>query len=177
MRRAYSGIVIVMVAVLALSACGKNRKTPQLMTFRNSGSGPDEFSILPTKPLQAPEFSEALPPPTPGGTNLTDPTPRADAVAALGGRPEQLQRTGVVQGDVALVSHTTRYGVASDIRTALAADDENVRRGNREQFLRRIFGANLYYRTYKDQTLDEFEELERFRNLGVRTPSAPPLPE
>ncbi|WP_456389553.1 DUF3035 domain-containing protein, partial [Profundibacter sp.] len=84
MQIARGTIALAMIAVLAMSACGNKNKDPELMNIRPSGNGPDEFTILPTKTLQAPDFTAALPTPTPGGANLTDPTPKADAVAALG---------------------------------------------------------------------------------------------
>ncbi|WP_456389391.1 DUF3035 domain-containing protein, partial [Profundibacter sp.] len=83
MQIARGTIALALIAVLAMSACA-NKKDPELMNIRNDGNGPDEFTILPTKTLQAPDFTAALPTPTPGGANLTDPTPKADAVAALG---------------------------------------------------------------------------------------------
>ncbi len=36
--------------------------------------GPDEFAILPTKPLEMPADVAALPPPTPGAANRADPS-------------------------------------------------------------------------------------------------------
>ena len=73
------GLVVILVA-------GCSAREPDLITFKatNDGDGPDEFAILPSKPLQAPENYAELPAPTPGGTNLTDPTPEADMVVALG---------------------------------------------------------------------------------------------
>ena len=86
-------IVMVMVALaLAVSACSK-RDDIQLRKIKKTGNGPDEFAILPGKPLQAPENFTTLPTPTPGGTNLTDQNPNADGVAALGGNPAALTVT------------------------------------------------------------------------------------
>ncbi|MFV2035595.1 MAG: DUF3035 domain-containing protein, partial [Halocynthiibacter sp.] len=79
MQRATIRIVFAMMAMLVLSACGGREKTPDLMNIRSTSPGPDEFAILPGKPLQAPDDYTSLPEPTPGGSNLTDPTPQADA--------------------------------------------------------------------------------------------------
>ncbi|MFM2355908.1 MAG: hypothetical protein RLZZ528_1644, partial [Pseudomonadota bacterium] len=103
------GALLAGLCVLTLAACNRDRP-PELMNLRSQTQGPDEFSILPTKPLQMPEDIAALPEPTPGGANITDPTPEADAVAALGGNPEALTRTGIGRSDGALVSHAARFG-------------------------------------------------------------------
>ena len=49
---------IALLAVLCLVACGNG--DPQLMNLR-SGEGPDEFGIVPPKPLEMPEDLSALP--------------------------------------------------------------------------------------------------------------------
>jgi hypothetical protein len=70
---------------------------------------PDEFAIVPNKPLETPEDMAALPEPTPGGANRADQTPLQDAVAALGGNPAR-GRGGVPATDGAIVAHATRLG-------------------------------------------------------------------
>lgn len=164
-----------LIASTLLSACGSRNKDPQLLNVRSST--PDEFAILPTKPLQQPESYANLPAPTPGGSNLVDPTPRADAVAALGGNPAALGRQGNIgAGDGALYSHTTRYGVTPGIRETLAAEDLEYRRRNDGRLMERLFNVNVYFRAYLPMSLDQYAELERWRRAGVRTPSAPPEP-
>ena len=144
------------------------------MNLRSTQSGPDEFSILPTKPLEEPKNYAELPTPTPGGSNITDPTPNADAVAALGG---QLRNTGLRGGEGALVTATSRYGVSPGIRAELAAADLKWRKENRGKLLERLFNVNVYYSSYEaQQSLDQYRELERFRRRGVWTPAAPPNP-
>lgn len=178
MHIARSKIALALIAVLAMSACA-NKKDPELMNIRNAGNGPDEFTILPTKTLQAPDFTAALPVPTPGGANLTDPTPKADAVAALGGNPSRVAARGdgsIGRGDATLVSHARRFGANRVIRQTLAAEDLEFRRDHRGRVFERWFNLNVYYRVYKGVSLDKYRELERFRRLGIRTPSAPPDP-
>ena len=75
--------IAIMGAILVLSACGGKEKDPKLLNIRSASRAPDEFTVLPTKPLQLPEDLASLPEPTPVRTNITDPTPEADAVAAL----------------------------------------------------------------------------------------------
>ncbi len=168
------GYGLAVLAVLTMAAC--ERGAPQLMNIRSQTRSPDEFTILPTKPLQLPEDLASLPDPTPGGSNITDPTPEADAVAALGGNPEALSRTGIAAGDGGLVSYAARFGVSRDIRDVLAAEDLEFRSRNRGRPLERLFNVNVYYRAYKKQSLDQHVELERWRKAGVRNVGAPPDP-
>ena len=157
---------------LTLSACGNGSDVPDLMNLRSASNGPDEFSILPAKPLELPEDLAALPEPTPGGSNLTDPNPKADAIAALGGSIREAG--GIPAGDAGLTSYAARNGVTADIRTTLAAEDLAFRQKNDARLLERIFDLNVYYRVYEKQALDQQAELQRWRRAGARTPSAPP---
>jgi hypothetical protein len=159
-------------ALFALAACGGG--DPRLMNLRNTESGPDEFSVLPTEPIEIPANLRELPPPTPGGVNRTDPDPEGDAIRALGGNPAR----GMQQaGDI--VTHVARFGVAPDIRSVLASEDVEYRSRNNGRILERPFGTNVYYSAYRPMSLDRYAELERLRRAGVRTPAAPPedLPE
>ena len=63
------------IAVFAgLAACGNNAK---LMNLTAGQESPDEFAILPTRPISMPPDLALRPTPTPGGSNITDPTPEA----------------------------------------------------------------------------------------------------
>ena len=81
-----------MLAPLALAGCGEGGIAGGL---RSAGIGgkPDEFMVLPTRPLEMPESFAALPPPTPGAVNRVDYRPHAEAVSGLTGRP-QVQGSG-----------------------------------------------------------------------------------
>lgn len=162
-------VILAITCAAMLSACGNGDATPELMNIRSSSAGPDEFGILPPKPLTLPADLASLPEPTPGGTNLTDPTPNEDAIVALGGNPK-----GGAGGDAGLINHISRYGVASGIRQTLAAEDLQWRRDNNGRILERLFNVNVYYKAYEDQSLDQHAELWRWRNRGAKTPSAPP---
>lgn len=172
MQSAKGTAVIALAAMLVLSACAGG--DPELMNL-TSGEGPDEFGIVPPKPLAMPEDLAALPTPTPGGANLTDRDPEAEAVLALGGKPGA--SVGIPSGDSALYAHAARYGVESGIRTTLASEDLEWRRDNNGRILERLFNVNVYYKAYSDQSLDQQSELARWRALGLRTPSAPPRKE
>ena len=166
---------VILVAVLALAACGRPEGDLNLRNLSSIGSGPDEFSVLPGKPLQMPDRLDVLPEPTPGGVNRTDQNPLADGVAALGGRPGALVPQGVAASDGALVQHAARNGISGDIRATLAAEDAEFQR-SRSRFTRfRIFrDVDRYHEVYKSEMTDPYAELRRFRRLGVATPSAPP---
>jgi hypothetical protein len=177
MQVRFSTLGIAMVAVLTLAACGSDR-TPTLMNLRSTGQGPDEFGVLPNKPLQMPENLSQLPTPTPGGKNLTDPTPEADAVAALGGNRSRLDLTGTVPtSDRALVSAASRYGAQAGIRKTLASEDLEYRKKHDGRLLERLFSISVYYKAYKPMELNQTAELERWRRAGAQTPAAPPSGE
>lgn len=163
-------IALFVAHALTLGACARGE--PDLLRLSRGGGGPDAFAIVPNKPLQAPQDLAALPVPTPGGANLTDPTPLADAAVALGGRPDA--RGAIPASDGGLVRYAARGGTAPGIRQTLAAEDYALRDRNRGRVLERVFGTNTYYRAYRRQSLDQYAELERFRRAGARTVAAPP---
>jgi hypothetical protein len=175
MQTARGTAIIALAAMLALSACAGG--DPQLMNLRSDSEGPDEFGIVPPKPLSMPENLTLLPVPTPGGVNLTDPNPEAEAVLALGGKPAAIGTGGVPSGDSALFAYAARNGVDPGIRSTLAAEDIQWRRDNNGRLLERLFNVNVYYQAYLDQSLDQHSELARWRQAGVRTSSAPPRQE
>lgn len=160
--------VLAVLACAALTACGSGGG---LRDFRSTSAGPDEFSVIPSQPLQRPPSFSDLPAPTAGGSNLADPAPELAAVAALGGRSVS---GGVPATDGAIVSYASRRGVDPNIRSELATADRAFRdrRGRlRVPFSRR---GTRYYSAYAGQSLDAYAELERFRAAGVRVPTAPP---
>lgn len=170
MRAGQGRAVIAVATMITLAACG-GKGDPQLMNLR-SGPGPDEFAIVPPKPLEMPENLSELPEPTPGGFNRTDRDPEAEAAIALGGRPSAAG--GIPAAESALYAHAARFGVDQGIRSMLASEDLEWRRDNNGRILERLFNVNVYYKAYRKQRLDQQAELERWRALGVRNPSAPP---
>ena len=165
--------IVAGAALALLAACATRDSEPSLMHAAQAQRGPDEFAILPTAPLQAPPDYSNLPAPTPGGRNLVDPDPHAQAYAALGGRAQA--GAGVPAADAALMAHAGRHGVQGDIRQQLAAEDLDFRQRNRGRLLERLFGVNVYHRTYgRAQGLEQDGEAERWRAAGRRTPAAPP---
>jgi hypothetical protein len=53
--------ILMIVTTLALAGC--ERGEPRLLNLKKSQSGPDEFAILPNKPLQEPASFAELPTP------------------------------------------------------------------------------------------------------------------
>lgn len=167
--RGVAGKMMLVLAGLALAGCADRG----LRTLQQTGSGPDEFMIMPAKPLTPPTDYAFLPPPTPGGTNLTDQNPKEDAIVALGGRPQS--RTGSVPaGDAALVRQATRYGVAPDTRQVLAEDDAAFRRRQGRLSSVRLFPVDRYSQAYRREMIDPFAEAELLRRSGIKTPTSPP---
>ena len=165
MRRAiFAGLMVLTVA-----GCGGNRT---LHDMRTSTGGPDDFTVLPTRPLEIPQDVSVLPAPTPGGTNLTDPDPIGDTIAVLGGRSNAAG--GIPAADAALINSAARYGVDPSIRSIVAAEDEAFRRRRGTVGRLSLTNRNRYFRAYAVQALDAVAEFLRFRNLGVQVPSAPP---
>ena len=170
MVRSASQLIGMATLCLVLAACG-GPDQPSLMNIASNTSSPDEFAILPGKEITLPSDLASLPTPTPGGTNRTDQTPQADAIAALGGRPSRVEGPINAGG---VVTYASRYGVDPNIRETLAAEDLEIRRDNHGRVLERLFNVNVYFKAYRKQSLDQYRELERLRRLGVRTVSAPP---
>jgi Protein of unknown function (DUF3035) len=166
---------IASLAMLLVASCGNRDRAPELMNIRAT-EGPDEFGILPPKPLEQPEDLTALPEPTPGGQNRTDPQPFDDASIALGGKP-QASAGGVPSADGALFAHASRFGTEAGIRSTLAAEDLEWRRDNNGRILERLLNVNVYFKAYRKFWLDQHKELDRWRAKGIRTPSAPPRKE
>lgn len=164
---------LLAASAVLLGACGP--RDPDLLTFRQTGEGPDEFTVAPAKPLEDPPAQAALPPPTLGaGFNRADATPQADAIVALGGRENATTLDGVATGDAALLRHALRNGQDPAIRQTLAQEDAEFRRRNDGLILERLANSNLYFDSYRQQSLNQHAEMERLRARGVQTPGAPP---
>lgn len=156
----------LLVAATALAGC-QNRGAAGLLRSAGVGSTPDEFMVLPTKPLEMPENMAALPPPIPGAPNRVDHQPQQEAVAGLTGRSALATTNGT-----ALVA---RAGpVDPNVRTELAAEDVQWRATHHGLFFERMFTRDKAAVVYKPMVLDAPAELERLRRMGVEVPPPPP---
>jgi hypothetical protein len=156
-------IGLVLALGISLSACQSGPK-----------KGPDEFGVLPTKPLEYPDDLATLPEPNAAGINRADKRPLEDGVLALGGKADRLNSTSIFQGESALITAAGRHGVTADIRNVLAGEDVEFRKRNKGKILERWVGSDIYTRRYREYRLDEYAELLRLQKIGVRTPTAPP---
>jgi hypothetical protein len=167
-RSSHFRAIALLAAGGLLCACGDGGLAGGL---RSAGvaATPDEFMVLPTKPLELPDNLAArpLPPPTTGSANRVDQNPRAEALVGLTGRPAAATASGE-----ALVA---RVGPGEPgIRATLAAEDSVYRRENRGLFFERLFSRDQEALTYRGMTLDAGAEFELLRSQGVRQPPAPP---
>ena len=161
------GAAALLVASGLLAGCGGGGFAGALRDAGVGGS-PDEFLVLPTKPLEIPENLSALPPPTPGAVNRVDPRPESDAVAALTGRP-------AAAGTAPAGTLIARAGpVDPQIRSRLASEDQVYRQENRGLLLERLADNNPDWTIYEDMRLNADAEFLRLRARGVRVPAAPP---
>lgn len=167
-------LALALGLVLSLSACGQSDREPDLREVRSAGDGPEEFGIVPNKPLELPDNLAALPTPNPNGTNRTAQRPLDDAILALGGNPARAAETGgIPAGDAAVVSTASRFGRDSNIRASLAAEDREFRE-RKSLFSWQLVPRDEYNRAYRGQKIDPFAEVNRFRRAGVQTSAAPP---
>ncbi|MEP1961701.1 DUF3035 domain-containing protein [Tateyamaria sp.] len=161
-------IVCALIAVTVLAAC----ESKGLREVQNRGEGPDDFLIVPNKPLQEPESFSALPTPTPGGFNRTDQRPLEDAVAELGGQATS-PNAPVPGVDGTLVNYASRFGREANIRATLAEADAKFRKRQARFSQIRIVQEDTYARAYRRQSLRPGPVADEFRRAGVPTPSAP----
>lgn len=166
MRRK-AGAAALMLALGLLAGC-KGQTLSE--TLRSTGvvGTPDEFLVLPTKPLELPTNMAALPPPTPGRANRVDLQPQQEAVAALTGR-------AAPAGSASAGALIARAGpVDPQIRARLAVEDQVWRQENKGLLLERIAARDDDWTIYEDMRLDASAEFDRLRARGLRVPAAPP---
>lgn len=162
-------IACALIAVTFLAAC----ENKGLRQVTSRGDGPDEFIVVPSKPLEQPENLVALPAPTPGGGNRTDQRPLDESVVKLGGKRGSVNAP-IPGRDAALVNSATRFGVDPSIRASLAAEDAEFRKRQSRLTQIRIFPEDLYNRAYRREALDANRTAQKYRRAGIPTPSAPP---
>ncbi|MXU64547.1 DUF3035 domain-containing protein [Oceanomicrobium pacificus] len=166
--------LILVGATLILSGCDRNDpNNKRFLKFRGAeDNSPDEFLVMPQKPLEIPADLTRLPPPRPGAQNRADIDPIALAQSALSGAPAR--PIAGTSADAAFVAAASRNGVGTNIRQVTAVEDQAYRRDNPGRVLNRLFSTYDEYEIYRDMALDPVAELARLRALGVYTPAAPP---
>lgn len=164
---------LVLLGALVLAGCG-GKEGSRSLTLVGRNDGPNEFSLVPAKPLQQPQDLTVLPEPTPGGFNRTDRAPRAEAIAALGGDQNVLAGP-IPAADSALLANATRFGVDANIRRDLARDDAEYMRQPRGIWRRRGVSPEQYLDAYDFMALDQATMNHLSRRVGTRTPGVQPL--
>jgi Protein of unknown function (DUF3035) len=160
---------LLLPLVLAISGCGQGGVAGVL---RSSGatSTPDEFLVLPTRPLEIPDNLASLPPPTPGAPSRVEYQPESIAVTGLTGQEGQVRAAS----GAALLA---RAGAASNdpqIRARLAQEDAEYRASHGGRLLERLFARDQEALVYRDMTLNAPAVYEQMRARGVQLPAPPP---
>jgi len=163
--------LIFMLAVgVSVSACGGSDPVfDRDGEFRLRTAGPDEFAIIPTKPLEIPEDTVSLPEPSVGAKNRVDLEPQTDAILALGGQPDRLASTNIAADEQALVAVASRNGVVENIRDIV--DEDSKKNTRKPNFFERWLGRDGRLQTYKSESIDPAAVTDRLRRQGIKTPS------
>ena len=168
--RVRSALIAMTAAALLLGGCSREGQEQSVLERLNTASddAPDEFMVLPRRPLVLPEDLATLPEPQPGETSRADLTPISDLQVALSGRTGQ----GVPSSaDAALLSAVG--GVTPNIRAILAEEDADWRDRHKGRLLERLLLKSQEGITYRAMILDADAELRRLRALGIRVPQLP----
>ena len=155
--------------VLVLAGCGNTN----LRKMESDDKGPEEFTVVPLKPLEQPSDYATLPKPKNAAPSITDPTPIADAITALGGTVDSRNTTRIPSSDRALIQRTDRFGTTPNIRAMLALEDAQFRKSKTKMRYSLFKSRDPYSQLYEAETLDAFAELQKFRAAGVTTPAVP----
>jgi hypothetical protein len=157
----------LLLVPLLLGACSEGGLAGGL---RSAGIAktPDEFMVLPTRPLEMPQDFSSLPAPTPGTVNRVDYQPHREAIAGLTGAP------GPAGNADAQVLVAAAGPIAPGIRQTLAVEDVEWRATHNGLLLERLLSKDQDALEYQPMVLDAAAEFERMRAAGVQVPAAPP---
>ena len=118
------------------------------MNLKQTGKGPDEFGILPPKPLEMPKTWPNCRRRRRAARTCTDPTREADAIVALGGDPAR-RAAAFPQATARWRAMPARYGVTPDIRQHTGRRGSGVPRATIRPPAGTLFNVNVYYKAYK----------------------------
>jgi hypothetical protein len=135
---------------------------------------PDEFIVLPRKPLTMPQ-TIALAEPSPGAPSRVEPTPLADARAALG--RQSPQDGGPSAAEQALIAAVGADAADPAVREALTTDGARDL-SDSPYGLEADFGVELTSITRGEPLTREEQEAEaaRLRAQGLTVPNTPEAP-
>lgn len=160
--------LLLACAVLGLSGCQGDGVLAGLFKSSRINSAPDEFMVLPTRPLEMPASMSELPSPTPGAPNRVDYQPGAQAIAGLTGRP------GVPGNADGRPLVAAAGPVDPTIRQTLAAEDAEWRRVHHGRLLERWIVRDKEVVVYGPMILDAPATYDLLRDRGVQVPAVPP---
>ena len=163
---AAAGLALLLAAA-ALGGCGDGGLAGGLRAAGIAGK-PDEFMVLPTRPLEMPANLAALPPPTPGQPSRVDYQPIPEAIAGLSGRPGA---PGNADGAALVAAAGPRD---PSVRAELAVEDAEWRRTHHGRLFERLTARDKEALVYRPMVLDAPFEFERMRASGVGVPAATP---
>lgn len=166
-----SGILASLAAALLLAACSGSGEPPVTLQEASLKNGaPDEFLVLPQRPLTVPEDLETLPEPDPNAGSLVEIDPFVEARKAVGGNGGG---TSASAADNAILAAARTVGRTPNIREELAAEtDAKLTRGRGILgFFDRFRIAPRKRTAFNDQKLDAIGELKKRQAQGVKTPS------
>ncbi|MFO1141420.1 MAG: DUF3035 domain-containing protein [Amaricoccus sp.] len=165
--KALACLALAVAAAVPLAGCKGDNTLAGGLRAAGVGGSPDEFMVLPTRPLEMPQDLAALPPPQPGTINRVDYRPKEEAIAGLTGRTTIATASGGP-----LVARTGQG--APGIRGELAAEDVTWRQTHHGLLLPRLLAKDKDTVVYGGMILDAPAEYDRLRAMGVQIPAAPP---
>lgn len=173
MPRTILKLAIVFAIGASLSACNRNSGNGRpLLNLRQSAIAPDEFLVVPQKPLETPADLTSLPAPDPGAEARVTIDFEDNLLRALGGRP--LSGGAVPSSDSEFVSAARSNGGATpNIRAVMRAEDQAFREA-RSGRINRLAKKRKAVTIYDPMLLDPILEAARLQAQGVKIPAVPP---
>lgn len=173
MPKATLKIVMILAIGASLSACNRDGNSGRkLVNLRQSAVAPDEFLVVPQKPLETPADLSSLPTPVPGAESRVTIDFEDNLLRALGGRPQS--GGSVPAADLALVNAArANSGATEGIREVMRAEDQAFREA-RAARIERLAKKRKAVTIYDPMLLDPISEVARLQALGVKTPAVPP---
>ncbi len=163
-------VVLVVAIIGGLSACNRSG-SGRVLNLRQTALAPDEFLVVPQKPLQTPADLTTLPAPEPGEPDLVTIDFERNLLAALGGT--EPSAGAVPARDGAFVDAVRSSGGSTpDIRAVLRDEDQAFREARKGR-LARLEKRRQAVSLYEKMLLDAEAEAFRLRSLGVKTPALP----
>ncbi len=172
MERFALKILLVLAMIASLSACSRDGSARNALAgLRQSAIAPDEFLVVPQKPLETPSNLSTLPTPAPGQANRVTIDFEQNLLQALGGRGAGSGR--VTSSEAAFIKAARgSVGVTENIRDVLRAEDLAFREAHKGQ-IERLARQREAASVYDVMLLDPLAEVRRLRSLGIKAPTVP----